>query len=79
MLCIEYNPKLSEVTPTARLAYAKFMKPKLNKDYITGQKEQDSDASEKPVTTKTEVVELHENKDMHINVKVCFKGTVNIL
>ncbi|XP_072945473.1 transient receptor potential protein [Epargyreus clarus] len=30
---LEYNPKLSDVNPTARVAYAKFMKKKITSDY----------------------------------------------
>lgn len=29
----EYNPRLSEVTPTTRVAYAKFMKNKFKSDF----------------------------------------------
>ncbi|XP_037292191.1 transient receptor potential protein [Manduca sexta] len=30
---LEYNPKLSEVTPTTRVAYAKFMRSKIKSDF----------------------------------------------
>ncbi|CAG9782512.1 unnamed protein product [Diatraea saccharalis] len=39
---LEYNPKLSEVTPTTRVAYAKFMRSKIKSDYKEKEKQKDS-------------------------------------
>ncbi|XP_052749802.1 transient receptor potential protein [Galleria mellonella] len=35
---LEYNPKLSEVTPTTRVAYAKFMRSKIKSDFTAREK-----------------------------------------
>lgn len=61
---LEYNPKLSEVSPAARVAYAKFKIAKIKQEYDTrdaagsdaGSIKQDDDVFEPPVkvTTDTE-------------------------
>ncbi|RVE51850.1 hypothetical protein evm_003470 [Chilo suppressalis] len=43
---LEYNPKLSEVTPTTRVAYAKFMRSKITSEFKEKEKEKETAAGE---------------------------------
>lgn len=38
LLISEYNPNLSEFTPTTRVAYAKFMRSKIRSDFAEREK-----------------------------------------
>lgn len=42
---IEYNPKLSEATPTTRVAYVKFMAHTMRRESNTEQQEETADKS----------------------------------
>ncbi|XP_050682753.1 transient receptor potential protein isoform X2 [Leptidea sinapis] len=42
---LEYNPKLSDVTPTTRVAYAKFMRSKIKSDFSEGEKQGTSEVT----------------------------------
>lgn len=62
MLFSEYNPKLSSVTPTTRVAYAKFMRSKIKSDF-TDREEQKKAAAEGEFTLEDEVFETPKKKD----------------
>ncbi|KAG7304766.1 hypothetical protein JYU34_010121 [Plutella xylostella] len=53
---LEYNPKLSDVTPTTRVAYAKFMKAKIKSDFSKKEKQTD-ESSETNFVMEDEVFE----------------------
>ncbi|XP_026318010.1 transient receptor potential protein-like [Hyposmocoma kahamanoa] len=52
---LEYNPNLQEVTPTTRVAYAKFMRSKIKSDFTA--KENRKKTSESEISLEDEVFE----------------------
>ncbi|KAJ2941136.1 hypothetical protein O0L34_g10371 [Tuta absoluta] len=51
---LEFNPKLSDVTPTTRVAYAKFMRSKIKSDFsITEKKGSETEPEEEVFETPT--------------------------
>lgn len=48
----EYNPKLSEATPTTRVAYVKFMAHAMRRESDADHRNQDLDASKGETSTK---------------------------
>ncbi|XP_021712713.1 transient receptor potential protein-like isoform X1 [Aedes aegypti] len=69
---VEFNPKLSEVTPVTRVAYVKFMTTKLKKD---AGKEDEADAAtfeneRRGSTTRSSIKKLVELKDKINSIEV---------
>ncbi|KAL4713494.1 hypothetical protein ACJJTC_010479 [Scirpophaga incertulas] len=72
---LEYNPKLSEVTPTTRVAYAKFMRSKIKSDF-TERENQNSESEE--FTLEDEVFETPKRLDSKRRSRKSFRSRTPI-
>ncbi|XP_055637159.1 transient receptor potential protein [Toxorhynchites rutilus septentrionalis] len=59
---IEFNPKLSEVTPVTRVAYVKFMTSKLKKDFREGEADEAVVENERPPGIKPSLKKIIREK-----------------
>ncbi|XP_044730932.1 transient receptor potential protein [Chrysoperla carnea] len=70
---LEYNPRLVEVPPTARLAYAKFMKAKLKQDEATKQIIEDVVKVEKQLS-RDNSQDHHHSRGSSLKSLIALKG-----
>ncbi|KAL0829971.1 hypothetical protein ABMA28_003435 [Loxostege sticticalis] len=66
---LEYNPKLSEVTPTTRVAYAKFMRAKIKTDFTAREVEKQKGSVE-DLSLEDEVFETPKRVDSKRQSKI---------
>lgn len=78
-MLLEYNPNLSEVPRAARMAYAKFMTPKIKQEYKTGQKDSPIPKSQSldfPLKNFDQTNHSPTNKEKHTGKYTTFFKTI---